>query len=107
MLFRSAIPSMPPAPTEDPSFAPTVAPHFTPRAAPRPSPPASWYEAPLARTLGGIGWLLDAISTSRLGRWRVPITVVLTLALVGLFYEIGVGVRWVRRLVRLWAALQG
>ena len=102
----AVIPSVPPPPVVDPSFTSPVAPMIL-RRAPRVEPPEPWYLTALARGLGWVGALGDALTASRLGRWRVPLAVTLALALAGLFCEVGVGVRGVRRLLRLWAALVG
>jgi hypothetical protein len=113
-----AIPSVPPEPVVDPSFAPAPEasvvsvpePPPTPLArpfVPPPAPPTPWYVALLRR----MDALVDAV-VAWLPNWpraleNVPVPVVLTIALVALFFQVGVAVRWFRWCVRLCAALIG
>ena len=109
-----ALPSIPPEPAVDPSFAPAKDPSFASAPPPPPAPPApapppavAWHEAASARLHG----LVDR-AVERLPDWPraledVPATVALALALALFFFQLGAGVRWVRGLVRLLAALSG
>ena len=110
-----ALPSIPPEPAVDPSFAPAKDPSFAsappappaPPPAPAAPPVVSWREAATARLDG----LVDA-AVERLPDWPsaledVPATVAVAVALVAFFFQLGAGVRWIRGFVRLLAALSG
>jgi len=110
-----ALPSIPPEPAVDPSFAPAKDPSFAsappappaPPPAPAAPPAASWREAAAAR----FDSLVDA-AVERVPEWPsaledVPATVAVAVALVAFFFQLGAGVRWFRGLVRLLAALSG
>lgn len=106
-----AIPSIPPEPTVDPSFAQAKDPSFAsappppPRVAAPPPPPPPWHVALGARFHAGVDALVERLPAAPAALGRLPPQVAVGVTLVALWFQLGLGVRWLRALIRLLGAL--
>jgi hypothetical protein len=110
-----AIPSIPPAAAEDPSFTQAKDPSFA--SAPPPPPPAAvappppvappWHVTARERFHAQVDGVVERLPDLPAALHRVPTPVASGIALVMLWFQLGGAVRWLRSLLRLLGELFG